>query len=98
MDIAQIFGWIATILFSIMLIPQIVKTIKTKDTSGVSLLLFIIYLIANIFALIYAMMIYQAPLILKYAIAIITALLYIILFIIYFNEKKKNIKINKILD
>lgn len=97
MDIAQIFGWIATILFSIMLIPQIIKTIKTKDTSGVSLLLFIIYLIANIFALIYAIMIYQAPLILKYAIAIVTAVFYIFLFIIYFQKRRKEPPIKKML-
>ena len=62
MDVAQILGWTATFLFSIMVIPQIIKTIKLKDTSGVSLLLFIIYLIANIIALIYAFMIYQMPL------------------------------------
>ncbi|MEK7125838.1 MAG: PQ-loop repeat-containing protein [Patescibacteria group bacterium] len=35
-DLAQILGWIATFLFSVMLIPQMVKTIKVKDTSGVS--------------------------------------------------------------
>jgi len=94
MDIAQILGWIATILFSIMLIPQIIKTIKTKDTSGVSLLLFIVYLIANIFALIYALMIYQSPLILKYSIAIVTAVFYIVLFLIYV-QRKKNENVNQ---
>ena len=91
MDIAQILGWIATILFSIMLVPQIIKTIRTKDTSGVSLMLFIIYLIANIFALAYAILIFQSPLVLKYSIAIFTAVLYIILFLIYFNQKKKKL-------
>ena len=88
--IDQILGWIATILFSIMLIPQIVKTIRTKDTSGVSLLLFVIYLVANIFALLYAIMIYQSPLILKYSIAIVTAVFYIILFLFYFSQRQKS--------
>ena len=45
MDLAQILGWTATFLFSEMVIPQMIKTIKSKDTRGVSLLLFIIYLI-----------------------------------------------------
>jgi len=58
-------GWIATFLFSVMLIPQIIKTIKSKDTKGVSLLLFIIYLIANVIALIYAVMIAQPPLVMS---------------------------------
>lgn len=83
MDIAQILGWIATILFSIMIIPQIIKTIKLKDTKGVSLLLFIIFLIANMIALIYAMLINQIPLIIKYSIAITTTIFYIGLFIYY---------------
>ncbi|MBS3072994.1 hypothetical protein J4477_04130 [Candidatus Pacearchaeota archaeon] len=34
MDFAQILGWLATILFSVMLIPQIIKTIKFKDTKS----------------------------------------------------------------
>lgn len=72
-----------------MVIPQIVKTIKTKDTSGVSLLFFIIYLMANIIALVYAFLIYQPPLIIKYVIAILTTLLYIVLFLVYFYRKKR---------
>ena len=87
MDIAQILGWIATILFSIMVIPQIIKTIKSKDTSGVSLLLFIIFLVANIIALIYAIMISQPPLIIKYIIAIVTTVVYIAIFLFYYTRK-----------
>ena len=86
MDIAQILGWIATFLFSVMVIPQIIKTIKSKDTNGVSLLLFIIYLIANVIALIYAMMIAQPPLIIKYIIAIITTIIYIGIFWYYYSK------------
>ena len=88
MEIAQILGWVATFLFSIMIIPQIIKTIKLKDTSGVSLLLFVIYLIANIIALIYAFMISQMPLIIKYVIAIITTVFYIALYYVYYSRKK----------
>src|SRR3989338_11429822 len=87
METSQILGWVATILFSIMIIPQIIKTIKLKDTKGVSLFLFIIFLVANIIALIYAMMINQTPLMIKYSIAIVTTIFYIGLFI---NYKRKN--------
>lgn len=92
MDIAQILGWIATFLFSIMVIPQIIKTIKLKDTNGVSLLLFIIFLIANFIALIYAILISQPPLIIKYVIAIITTIFYIGIFIYYYLKKKNQSK------
>ena len=87
MDSAQILGWVATILFSVMVIPQIIKTIRLKDTSGVSLLLFVIYLIANIVALVYASLIYQPPLIFKYIIAIVTTVFYIGLFCVYRKRK-----------
>lgn len=79
--IASIFGWIATIIFSIMLVPQIIKTVKTQTTEGVSLSLFIMYLIGNIFAIIYAYLIWQPPLLLKYLLAILTTLLYIYLYL-----------------
>ncbi len=87
MDIAQILGWIATFLFSIMVIPQIIKTIKSKDTSGISLLFFIIFLVANIIALIYAILISQPPLIIKYIIAIVTTVAYIAIFLFYYSQK-----------
>jgi len=83
MDLAQTLGWIATILFSIMIIPQMVKTILTKDTKGVSLFLFLMYLIANIIALIYAFLIGEQPLIIKYIIAIETTAVYIAIFAYY---------------
>lgn len=87
-DLTQALGWIATFLFSVMLIPQIIKTIKIKDTSGVSLFLFVIYLIANIIALAYAFLIGQPPLIIKYVIAIITSVIYLGVFAYYFKRQK----------
>ena len=89
MDTAQILGWISTFLFSIMIIPQMIKTIKRKDTSGVSLMLFVIFLIANVIALTYAFMINQFPLIIKYVIAIITTIVYIGLYFYYYTKEKK---------
>lgn len=88
MDLPQILGWIATFLFSIMIIPQMIRTVKSKDTSGVSLLMFIIFLIANIIALTYALLIYQPPLIIKYIIALVTTVIYLILYGIYYQRKK----------
>lgn len=90
MDLAQTLGWIATILFSIMIIPQMIKTIHSKDTKGVSLLLFVIYLIANVIALAYAFLISQPPLIIKYVIAIVTTMFYIGLFFYYTVIYPKN--------
>jgi MtN3 and saliva related transmembrane protein len=77
MVIADILGWTATVIFSLMLIPQIIKTVKTKTVDGVSLLLFVSYLIGNIIAVIYAYLIKQPPLIIKYWIAIVTSITYL---------------------
>lgn len=89
-EIAQVFGWIATFLFSIMIVPQMIKTIKEKNVSGVSLFLFVIYLVANIFALIYALMIVQPPLIFKYVVAIGTTVVYLVIFFYYIRVKNIN--------
>ncbi len=89
MDLAQILGWIATFLFSIMIIPQMIKTLKSKDTSGVSLFLFVIFLLANMIALIYAVLIAQSPLVIKYTIAIITTLIYIGIYVFYYTRSHK---------
>ena len=85
-QIAQILGWIATILFSVMLIPQIIKTLKKKNTEGVSIWLFIIFLVANIIALVYAFLISQPPLIIKYILGILESVFYVIVFAIYYRK------------
>ncbi len=90
MEIAQLLGWTATFLFSIMVIPQMIKTIRSRDTRGVSLLLFIIFLVANVIALIYAILISQPPLIIKYVIAIVTTIAYIGIFLYYYAQEKRN--------
>ena len=89
LEISQILGWTATILFTSMLIPQILKTIKTKSTKGVSLALFVVYLLANIVALIYAVLINQYPLMIKYNLAIIISIFYLTIYIVYYAKERK---------
>ncbi|MCR4328845.1 MAG: PQ-loop repeat-containing protein [Patescibacteria group bacterium] len=71
MELSAIFGWTATVLFSICYIPQMIKTHQTKTVEGLSFLLLFISLIANIVALIYALLIHQNPLQIKYGLALI---------------------------
>ena len=87
MDIASLLGWIATFLFTIMLFPQIAKTLKTKSTTGVSLWMYLIFLLANIIALVYAIMISQNPLIIKYVLAIIVDVFYLVVYFYYRNKE-----------
>lgn len=81
--IDQILGWTATVIFSAMLLPQIAKTIKTKDVSGVSLPMFLMYLIGNFVAITYATLIFQVPLQIKYSFAIAVTSIYIVVYLKY---------------
>lgn len=73
------------ILFSIVLFPQIRKTLICKDVSGISPWMFTLTIIANLDALWYATLINQPPLQVKYVIGL--AMGAISLFI--YNKYKK---------
>lgn len=81
--IASILGWIATVLFTFMLAPQIIKTIKRKTVDDISISVSIIALIANIIALIYSLLIKQPPLTIKYILGIATTLLFMGVYLRY---------------
>ncbi len=71
MELAQVLGYIATALFTVCYIPQLIKTYKTGTVEGLSFLLLFISFIANIVALWYATLIEQPPLQIKYVFAMI---------------------------
>jgi MtN3 and saliva related transmembrane protein len=53
MNILNFLGWGSFLLFAIMQVPQMIKTIKTKDVSGVSVLTWIIYTVALMMSAVY---------------------------------------------
>lgn len=85
-QLAVILGWGNMILFSIVAIPQIIKTLKTKLVDGVSIWMYYLIVIANIDAWFYAYLINQPPLLAKYTFGLVTGIIYII---IYHKYKKK---------
>ena len=87
MPIDQVLGWIATIMFTVCYIPQVIKTIKSGTIDGVSISLFVIQFLANIVALIYALLIGQPALIVKYALAI--GLVGLVLIVIYQTARRQ---------
>jgi uncharacterized protein with PQ loop repeat len=68
---AQTLGWVATVLFTLCYVPQIVKTMQTRTLDGVSVSLFVIAFVANAVAFAYATLIGQSPLQVKYAAALV---------------------------
>jgi len=53
----DVIGFIAASLVTISLIPQTVRTVKTKDTSGISLWMYIIFICGMSLGMIYAVLI-----------------------------------------
>ena len=83
----NILGWTATIIFNTTLLPQIVKSLKTKNIEGVSVGTIWLIFFGNIVAWCYAYMIKQPPLLFKYTVDWLTAITYLI---IYYNLKRGN--------
>lgn len=89
MQITDILGWTATILFTICYIPQIIKTYRSNTVDGLSLGLLLVSFLANIVALCYATLIKQAPLQIKYCLAMIFLSICIYLYFKVYFEKRR---------
>lgn len=61
MNYIDIFGYIAGILVVISLLPQTIKSWKTRSTKDLSLLRYIIYIAGLILWIVYAIMIKNGP-------------------------------------
>jgi uncharacterized protein with PQ loop repeat len=91
MDLAQILGWTATLLFTVCYIPQIIKTLTTRTVDGLSFWLLFIQLIANVVALAYATLIAQTPLQVKYVLAMAFLMVTIGVFLrVYYQTRGKD--------
>jgi uncharacterized protein with PQ loop repeat len=95
-ELAPTLGWIATILFTICYIPQIIKTSKTKTVDGLSFLFLGIQFVANIIALVYSILIAQPPLQIKYILALVFLAICIALYMkVRARNAPESIKINQ---
>jgi len=87
MLLEEIFGWIASILTTLIFIPQIVKAFKTQLTNDISMLMMILAVLGNSAWLIHASLTKNTPLIVCASLIIIMSLVLIIFK--YNNEKIK---------
>ena len=63
MAIEVLFGWIASFLCTLILVPQIIKAFKTRHTDDVSMFMLIISVAGNAFWVAHASMTHNTPLI-----------------------------------
>ncbi|MBU1037130.1 hypothetical protein KKF32_03775 [Patescibacteria group bacterium] len=74
MDYIDTLGYIAGILVVISLLPQLIKSWKTKSTTNISLWRYIIYIIGLILWIIYAVIIKNNPVALMNFVGLIIAI------------------------
>jgi MtN3 and saliva related transmembrane protein len=53
----ELIGYIAAFLTTLSFLPQVIKTLKTRDTSGISLLMYSMFVLGVALWLIYGMLI-----------------------------------------
>ena len=53
----EFIGYIAALLTTLSFLPQVIKTLKTRDTSGISLLMYSMFVLGVALWLIYGMLI-----------------------------------------
>ena len=80
--VIEIFGYIATACTSLAALPQLIKTLKTRDTSGISLLMFLVLTIGYGFWLVYGCFRLIYPMIIGNAIGVAIQLVVLIIKII----------------
>jgi len=73
-DFYEIVGLVAAIITTAAFLPQVFKTYKTKDTSGLSLSMYISFLFGVVLWLIYGFHLKSLPMILKNSVTIISTL------------------------
>jgi MtN3 and saliva related transmembrane protein len=83
-DFFEIIGLLAACITTASFLPQVFKTYKTKDTSGLSLTMYVAFFIGIVLWLIYGMYLNSLPMILA---NVITAMLSLFLIIMKLKYK-----------
>lgn len=73
MDITGLIGNVAALLTTISFLPQAIKTIRTKDTGGLSLPMYLLFVTGVALWLIYGALNHQMPIILGNLVTLILA-------------------------
>ncbi len=71
----ELFGYIAAFLTSVSFIPQALKTIRTRDTQGISLLMYAIFSIGVLCWFIYGIAMKDLPILLANGVTLCFALI-----------------------
>jgi MtN3 and saliva related transmembrane protein len=73
LDFIPIFGYVAAILTTISFLPQAIKTIKEKNTEGISLVMYSLFTSGVLMWLVYGLYVKDIPIIVANSITLILA-------------------------
>ncbi len=79
MNFYEVLGMAAAVLTTVSFLPQVYKTYKTKDTSGLSLTMYLCFFVGIVLWLIYGIHLESLPMILANGITAISSLFLVIL-------------------
>ncbi|MCB0708986.1 MAG: SemiSWEET transporter [Ferruginibacter sp.] len=75
MDIITVTGLAAAVCTTTSFVPQAIKTIRTKDTSGISLGMYALFSFGTLLWLVYGISSYNLPIIIANAVTLLFALI-----------------------
>lgn len=87
MNLHEILGWIGSIAFALSAIPQMFKSYKDKNSDGLAWGLLILWIVGELFSLLYVLPLNQYPMITNYIVNLI--FLFVILYY-KINPTRKN--------
>lgn len=86
MNIAELFGWLASFFTTIIFLPQLIKAVKTKMTDDISMWMLILSLFGNSFWFAHASLIKNLPLLVCATLIILISTVLIVFK--YTNERR----------
>jgi MtN3 and saliva related transmembrane protein len=87
-ELVPIFGYVAAILTTLSFLPQAIKTIKEKNTEGISLVMYSLFTSGVLLWLVYGLFVKDTPIIVANAITFILAVIILALKIKYCANAK----------
>ena len=83
METSAILGYAAAFFSTVSFVPQVIKTLKTKDTSGISLLMYSVFTAGVALWLVFGLLTINMPVIIANVIVLILASIVLVMKIRY---------------
>lgn len=90
MDITDLLGYLAGTLTTVSLLPQVWRTFRTKDVSGISLRMYFTFTVGIAIWLAYGIVLHETPMILANSVSLVLACLVLAMKLRYGRSSSKH--------